>query len=87
MIDPVAPAIEVRGLRKAYGGLEAVRGVDFTVGRGEVVGFLGPNGAGKSTTIRMLCGLLRPTSGTALVGGTDVSRNPEAVKRRIGTHH
>ncbi len=51
---------------------------------GEIFGFLGANGAGKSTTIRMLCGLLRPTSGTATVGGVDVTRDPEAVKRRIG---
>ena len=60
------------------------RRVSFEVGQGEIFGFLGANGAGKSTTIRMLCGLLRPTSGTAIVGGVDVSRDPEAVKRRIG---
>jgi ABC-2 type transport system ATP-binding protein len=58
--------------------------VSFEVGRGEIFGFLGSNGAGKSTTIRMLCGLLRPSSGTALVGGIDVSADPEGVKQRIG---
>ena len=62
----------------------AVNNLSFSVKQGEIFGFLGANGAGKSTTIRMLCGLLRPTSGTAMVGGTDVSRDPEAVKRRIG---
>jgi ABC-2 type transport system ATP-binding protein len=61
-----------------------VNDISFDVRTGEVFGFLGANGAGKSTTIRMLCGLLQPTSGTALVGGIDVSRDPEGVKRRIG---
>ncbi len=62
----------------------AVDRVSFDVARGEIFGFLGANGAGKSTTIRMLCGLLKPTSGTAMVDGVDVSRDPEQVKRRIG---
>ena len=69
---PTAPAIEVDALAKAYGEVEAVRGVSFTVARGEVFGFLGPNGAGKSTTINMLCTLARPTSGTGHVSGFDV---------------
>jgi ABC-2 type transport system ATP-binding protein len=60
------------------------RSRDLRLQPGEIFGFLGANGAGKSTTIRMLCGLLKPTSGTATVGGIDVSRNPEGVKRRIG---
>ncbi len=76
--------IEVRHLTRRFGAFVAVDDVSFDVARGEIFGFLGSNGAGKSTTIRMLCGLLRPTSGTALVGGIDVSANPEGVKQRIG---
>src|SRR6185295_3019444 len=67
-----------------FGTFVAVNEVSFDVRRGEVFGFLGANGAGKSTTIRMLCGLLTPTSGTASVDGLDVGRDPENVKRRIG---
>jgi ABC-2 type transport system ATP-binding protein len=78
------PAIEVRGLTRRFGSFVAVDTLSFTVEPGEVFGFLGANGAGKSTTIRMLCGLLKPTSGTASVGGIDVGRDPEGVKRRIG---
>jgi len=77
-------AIEVRRLTRRFGAFVAVSDLTFDVRQGEIFGFLGSNGAGKSTTIRMLCGLLRPTSGTALVGGVDVSRDPEEVKRRIG---
>jgi len=77
-------AIEVRRLSRRFGAFTAVDDVSFDVRAGEIFGFLGSNGAGKSTTIRMLCGLLRPTSGTALVGGIDVARDPEGVKRRIG---
>ena len=77
-------AIEVRGLTRRFGQFVAVDNVSFDVQRGEIFGFLGSNGAGKSTTIRMLCGLLRPTSGTAIVGGIDVGRDPEGVKRNIG---
>ena len=77
-------AIDVRGLSRRFGSFVAVNDVSFSVKQGEIFGFLGANGAGKSTTIRMLCGLLRPTAGTALVGGIDVSRDPEGVKRRIG---
>ena len=79
-----AVAIDVRGLSRRFGSFVAVDNLSFTVKQGEIFGFLGANGAGKSTTIRMLCGLLRPSSGTALVGGIDVSRDPEGVKRRIG---
>jgi ABC-2 type transport system ATP-binding protein len=77
-------AITVTDLTKRFGEFVAVDRLTFEVGQGEVFGFLGSNGAGKSTTIRMLCGLLKPTSGTAMVGGIDVSRDPEGVKRRIG---
>jgi len=77
-------AIEVRHLTKRFGEFVAVNDVSFEVRAGEIFGFLGSNGAGKSTTIRMLCGLLTPTSGTAMVGGIDVNRDPEGVKRRIG---
>jgi drug efflux transport system ATP-binding protein len=77
-------AITVRGLTRRFGDFVAVDGLDFDVREGEIFGFLGSNGAGKSTTIRMLCGLLKPTAGTATVGGVDVGRDPEGVKRRIG---
>ena len=77
-------AIDVRGLSRRFGAFVAVDNLSFDVRPGEIFGFLGANGAGKSTTIRMLCGLLRPTSGTALVGGLDVAKDPEGVKRRIG---
>jgi ABC-2 type transport system ATP-binding protein len=77
-------SIEVKSLTKKFGDFTAVDSVGFDVGRGAIFGFLGANGAGKSTTIRMLCGLLDPTSGTATVGGFDVGRKPEHVKRVIG---
>jgi ABC-2 type transport system ATP-binding protein len=77
-------AIEVSHLTRRFGGFVAVDDISFQVRRGEIFGFLGSNGAGKSTTIRMLCGLLAPSSGTAVVGGVDVGRDPEGVKRRIG---
>jgi len=77
-------AIDVRGISRRFGSFVAVDDLSFSVRPGEIFGFLGANGAGKSTTIRMLCGLLRPTAGTALVDGLDVSVDPEGVKRRIG---
>jgi ABC-2 type transport system ATP-binding protein len=76
--------IAVRGLSKRYGAVRAIQKVDFTVGQGEVVGFLGPNGAGKTTTMRILCGSLGATAGTASVGGLDVFDHPTEVKARIG---
>ena len=78
-------AVEARELTRTFkGGVEAVRGIDLTVARGEVFGFLGPNGAGKTTTVRMLCTLLPPTSGTARVAGVDVVADAGETRRRIG---
>ena len=77
-------AVELRELSKRFGAFQAVDRITLEVQEGEVFGFLGANGAGKSTTIRMLCGLLRPTSGSARVLGIDVGRHPEEVKRHIG---
>jgi ABC-2 type transport system ATP-binding protein len=77
-------AVETRDLVKRFGDFVAVDQVTLQVRRGEIFGFLGPNGAGKSTTIRMLCGLLLPTSGSALVGGLDVMTESEAIKKHIG---
>ena len=76
--------VRTRALRKAYGELVAVAGLDLEIARGEVFGLLGPNGSGKTTTIRMLCGLVVPTSGSAEVAGLDVETNTEGVRRRIG---
>ena len=81
--DPTG-AIDVRHLTRRFGDFTAVDDLSFRVHAGEVFGFLGSNGAGKSTTIRMLCGLLRPSSGSAQVGGVDVGADPDGVKRRIG---
>ena len=77
-------AVEVRDLRRTFGEFVAVDGISLTVRKGEIFGFLGPNGAGKSTTIRMLCGLLMPTGGSGTVGGFDIIREPEAIKKIIG---
>jgi ABC-2 type transport system ATP-binding protein len=76
--------IAVSGLVKRYGYVEAVRGIDFTVSRGETFGFLGPNGAGKSTTIKILCTLATATAGTALVNGLNTATERDAVRRNIG---
>ena len=76
--------LDIQGLTKEFGQFKAVDDVSFLVGSGEVLGFLGPNGAGKSTTMKMVTGFLSPTSGTALVCGKDVTRDPIAVKRHIG---
>src|SRR5256885_16312775 len=76
------PAIEVEALRKTYpSGVEAVKGIDFTVTAGEVFGLLGPNGAGKSTTVGMLTTTVEPTSGSARIGGHDVAEEPLAARR------
>ncbi|AUA10453.1 ATP-binding cassette domain-containing protein [Streptomyces sp. SID8382] len=80
--------IRVRGLTRTFslgsGPVHAVRGIDLTVGRGEILGFLGPNGAGKTTTLRMLTTLLPPSGGEAEIAGRDLLRDPAGVRRRIG---
>jgi ABC-2 type transport system ATP-binding protein len=81
---PVKYAVETESLVKTFGAFTAVDNVSLNIAQGEIFGFLGPNGAGKSTTIRILCGLLTPTSGKALVGGVDVAVNPEEARRNIG---
>ena len=78
------PAIQVEKIVKRYGDFEAVKGVDFEVAEGEIFGLLGPNGAGKSTLIRMMTTLIPVTAGRALVGGQDVTKEPDAVRRMIG---
>ena len=78
------PAIRVRELTRRFGSFTAVRAISFEVARGEVFGFLGANGAGKTTAIKMLTGLLLPTSGEARVAGYDVYRETESIRRRIG---
>src|ERR1700685_3251032 len=78
------PIIETRGLTRRFGELTAVDRVDLTVTRGEIFGLVGPDGAGKTTTLRMLCGLMDPTEGTATVAGYDVERQSAQVRERIG---
>src|SRR5881296_4529827 len=78
------PALEVRDLRKSFGRVEAVAGVSFGVGAGEIVGFLGPNGAGKTTTMRILAGIFPPTSGEVRIAGRDPARDPLACRRAVG---
>ena len=80
----VEPAVRTIALAKKFGDLVAVQSLDLEVSRGEVFGLLGPNGSGKTTTIRMLCGLLEPTSGTATVVGHDIAREGDLLRRRIG---
>ncbi|MGD1007381.1 MAG: ABC transporter ATP-binding protein [Ignavibacteriaceae bacterium] len=77
-------SIEVNKLTKTFGSFIAVNGISFNVNQGEIFGFLGANGAGKSTAIRMLCGILEPTSGDAMVGGYSVMNQPDKVKTEIG---
>lgn len=80
----ITPAIETKALSRVFHGFQAVNGLDLTVGRGQFFGFLGPNGAGKSTTIKMLTGLLAPSSGTIRILGEDLLAHPVEVKRQIG---
>ena len=77
-------SISVKNLTKKFGDFTSVNSISFDVKKGEIFGFLGANGAGKSTTIRMLCGILEPTSGDAIVGGHSIKSNPDAVKQSIG---
>jgi ABC-2 type transport system ATP-binding protein len=77
--------VVAQGLTKKFGAFTAVGRLDLGIAKGEVVGFIGPNGAGKSTTIRMLCGLLKPSDGRATVAGFDVGREPEAVRGTSAT--
>ena len=79
-----APAVEAHGLSKTFGDIKAVDNLTFSVNQGEMFALVGPDGAGKTTTIRTLCGLLTPTSGSALVMGHDVVGNPEIVKKQLG---
>jgi ABC-2 type transport system ATP-binding protein len=83
-MDVVEHLIEIKHLVKHFGPIEAVRGISFTVSRGEVLGFLGPNGAGKSTTMKMIAGFLTPTEGTAVICGHDVIEDPIAAKKCLG---
>jgi ABC-2 type transport system ATP-binding protein len=76
--------IRVEKLSRSFGEIQAVKGIDLNVARGETFGFLGPNGAGKSTTIKMLCTLLRPTSGQAFINGYDIERDASRVRQSIG---
>ena len=76
--------LEVKDLKKDFGGFHAVKGISFSVKKGEVLGFLGPNGAGKSTTMRMITGFLPPTSGTAVICGHDIQQDPVGAKSCIG---
>ncbi len=79
-----APSVKVEHLTKRFGTFVAVDDISFQAARGEIFGFLGPNGSGKSTTMRILCGLLRPSSGRAQIAGIDVAADPEAVRQHIG---
>lgn len=82
--SPPSAVVKTERLRRVFGALVAVDALDLEIGRGEIFGLLGPNGSGKTTTIRILCGLLQPTSGRAWVAGIDVAREPERVRTRIG---
>ncbi|MEC8866178.1 MAG: ATP-binding cassette domain-containing protein, partial [Verrucomicrobiota bacterium] len=78
------PIIEVINLRKKYGLIQALKGISFSIGKGEIVGFLGPNGAGKSTTLRILSGLIPADSGEAKVCGVDLAEEEGEVRKHIG---
>src|SRR2546422_3429954 len=82
--DGLPPDVQVLNLVKTFDKNEAVKGVSFTIGKGEIFGLLGPNGAGKSTTINIMCGYLEPTSGDTIIDGISVTREPMNVKRLLG---
>ncbi len=84
MTSSADPAVQVSGLTKDFGATRALDGATFDVANGEIFGLLGPNGAGKTTTMRILLTLLKPTAGTARVAGQDVTRDPVAVRQRVG---
>ncbi|MBA4418773.1 MAG: multidrug ABC transporter ATP-binding protein [Syntrophus sp. (in: bacteria)] len=77
-------AVKIENMRRTFGAFVAVDNISLEIKKGEIFGFLGPNGAGKSTTIRMLCGLLMPSGGSGTVGGLDIAKNPEGIKRIVG---
>jgi len=79
-----AVTVETRHLTRRFGSIVAVRDLNLTIAKGEVFGLLGPNGSGKTTTIRMLCGLIAPSEGTAIVAGVDVVQSPDLIKEKIG---
>nr|WP_277057464.1 ABC transporter ATP-binding protein [Trichlorobacter lovleyi] len=83
-LHAAAPAVTLAGLTRCFGDFVAVNSISLTVPKGEIFGFLGPNGAGKSTTIRMLCGILEPSSGNGMVAGFDVAGQAELIKENIG---
>ena len=83
-MNSTPPAIDTRGLARSFGSVQAVRGLDLAVGRGEMFGLVGPDGVGKSTAIRLLCGILEPTGGSGRILGYDLTTQPEEVKARIG---
>jgi branched-chain amino acid transport system ATP-binding protein len=83
-VDDQPPILELRNVRAAYGSIEVLHGINLTVQRGQVVALLGPNGAGKTTSIRVACGLMKPTSGSVLVAGHDVTAAPASALARAG---
>src|SRR5665811_1561072 len=83
-MEPMGPIIETRDLTRCFGALTVVDHLNLTVAEGEIFGLVGPDGAGKTTTLRMLCGLIDPTEGSARVAGHDVVRESRAVKDQIG---
>lgn len=84
LVEPSDPLVSIQDLVVRYGKTTAVEGISFDIPKGSIFGFIGPNGAGKTSTIKVLCTLLRPTSGKVTVCGHDVVKSPSEVRRRIG---